>query len=138
MDPSLRDSEYFFRPPLFTVKSFDILPEDSIASRMSSNHLYPDLHTEYAVTHGVLIIVFSFVACVAFAVRLCARRIQKLALSLSDYTIILGLVSYQMYESLHNLNQADILTGRVWTQYLRYTLSYDPRYFQDRNSADGI
>ena len=65
---------------------------------MSTNHLYSEIHTDYAVTHAVVIIVFSFLACVACTVRLWARRIQNIALSLSDYTIILGLVSYQMSE----------------------------------------
>jgi len=50
-------------------------------------------HVEHPVFHAVLIIIFSFLACIAVASRLWARRIQNLALTLNDFVIILGLVS---------------------------------------------
>jgi len=51
------------------------------------------LHVEHPVFHAVLLLIFSFLACIAVASRLWARRIQNLALALSDFVIILGLVS---------------------------------------------
>ena len=60
---------------------------------------YAEFHTVYAVSHAVLILAFSLLACVAITLRLWARKIQHLALSLSDYTIIIGLVSYLMHAS---------------------------------------
>lgn len=50
-------------------------------------------HIEQPVWHAMLIIIFSFFACIAVLLRLWARRIQHLALTLSDYVIVLGLVS---------------------------------------------
>lgn len=53
---------------------------------------HPDLHSHYVTGHAVLIIVFAVLASIAATLRIYARRIQGLALSLSDYVLILGLV----------------------------------------------
>ena len=52
----------------------------------------PSLHSHYVTGHAVLIIVFAILASLAASLRIYARRIQGLALSLSDYVLILGLV----------------------------------------------
>ena len=59
----------------------------------SYSYAQPFFHDHDRATHAVLILVFSFLACTAVSLRLWARRIQNLALSLSDYVVILGLVS---------------------------------------------
>lgn len=46
----------------------------------------------YLILHSVLLIVFTLTAVLAVALRLWARKIQKLALQTSDYLIVLGLV----------------------------------------------
>ena len=46
----------------------------------------------YLILHSVLLIVFSLTATLAVALRLWARKIQKLALQMSDHLMILGLV----------------------------------------------
>ncbi|KAL8792152.1 MAG: hypothetical protein Q9195_005248 [Heterodermia aff. obscurata] len=48
--------------------------------------------TGHSILHAVLIIVFAFFACIALAVRIWSRRIQRLALISSDYVTILGLI----------------------------------------------
>lgn len=50
------------------------------------------LNTGYETLHAVVIVTFAGLACVAVALRLAARRIQHLALQLSDYVMVLGLV----------------------------------------------
>ena len=47
----------------------------------------------HGTTHAILMIVFSFLACIAVTLRLWSRKIQNLAVSVSDGLIILGLVS---------------------------------------------
>ena len=54
--------------------------------------VHPNLHSHYVAGHAVLIIVFGVLASIAASLRIYARRIQGLALSLSDYVLILGLV----------------------------------------------
>ena len=46
----------------------------------------------YLILHSVLLIAFTVTATLAVALRLWARRIQKLPLQTSDYLMILGLV----------------------------------------------
>ena len=53
---------------------------------------YPAVYTQDSSLHAVTILVFSVLACTAVALRLWARRIQNLALSVSDYGVVLGLV----------------------------------------------
>lgn len=43
--------------------------------------------------HGIVVLVFSAVATLAVALRIWARRIQKLRLELNDYCVVAGLVS---------------------------------------------
>ena len=61
-------------------------------SGLSNMSDYPAAYMQYSPFHAVIILVFSVLACIAVALRLWARRIQNLALSVSDYGIILGLV----------------------------------------------
>ena len=49
--------------------------------------------TSYELAHVITLLVFTFLATVTVALRLWARHIQKQALALNDYLIILGLVS---------------------------------------------
>lgn len=44
------------------------------------------------VAHVVVIAIFSFFAVLALILRLWARKIQRVALELSDYLLVLGLV----------------------------------------------
>ena len=44
------------------------------------------------VAHVVVIAVFAFFAVLALILRLWARKIQRVALELSDYLLIVGLV----------------------------------------------
>ena len=54
---------------------------------------YPVIPTSYQVAHVVTLLVFTLFATVAVALRFWARQIQKQALALNDYLILLGLVS---------------------------------------------
>ena len=51
--------------------------------------------TSYELPHFITIVVFTLLATVTVVLRLWARRIQKQALALNDYLIVLGLVSSQ-------------------------------------------
>ena len=51
------------------------------------------MSTSYEFTYVITLLVFTLLATVTVALRLWARRIQKQALALNDYLIILGLVS---------------------------------------------
>ena len=50
------------------------------------------LDMSYLIVHSVLLVVFASIAIVAVALRFWARRIQRLALQMNDYLIVLGLV----------------------------------------------
>jgi len=47
----------------------------------------------YKKAHVFSLFVFAFLAIIAVALRIWGRKIQKQALMLSDYLIVLGLVS---------------------------------------------
>lgn len=74
---------------------------------------YPVVPTSYEVAHVVTLLVFTFLATVAVALRFWARRIQKQALALNDYLIVLGLVSSRQRKPspFHRLIVADLC---VW------------------------
>lgn len=48
---------------------------------------------DHNLAHAVLMIIFSILACITVSLRVWARRIQNISLSISDWLIILGLVS---------------------------------------------
>ncbi|KAM0797175.1 hypothetical protein BDR22DRAFT_466521 [Usnea florida] len=56
----------------------------------------------YLILHSVLLIVFTVTATLAVALRLWARRMQKLPLQTSDYLMILGLI-FALAQSFLNL-----------------------------------
>ena len=63
---------------------------------MSSNHVLGDSIppiVSNSFAHIVTLLVFTFLATVAVALRSWARRVQKQAFALNDYIIFLGLVS---------------------------------------------
>ncbi len=53
---------------------------------------YQSFDMSYPMVHSVLLLVFSSLAMLAVFLRFWARRIQKLALELNDFLIVLGLV----------------------------------------------
>lgn len=55
-----------------------------------AKHLSFDM--SYLMVHSVLPLVFSSFAMLAVFLRFWARRIQKVALELNDFLIVLGLV----------------------------------------------
>lgn len=54
---------------------------------------HPVVPTGYEVAHVVILLVFTLFASIAVALRFWARQIQKQALALNDYLIVVGLVS---------------------------------------------
>lgn len=54
---------------------------------------HPVVSTGYEIAHVVILLVFTLFATIAVALRFWARQIQKQALALNDYLIVVGLVS---------------------------------------------
>ena len=56
---------------------------------------YKPTEMEDSTIHFTLLVVFSCLAIIAVILRLWARKIQTKAFSISDYLIVLGLVSFR-------------------------------------------
>lgn len=77
----------------------------------------------YQIVHAVLLVVFSSLAMLAVALRFWARRIQKLALAVNDYLMLLGLVCNLLFlYSPFADEQSDFRTGREHSGHLLYVL----------------
>ena len=86
----------------------------------------------YQMVHSVLLLVFSSIAMLAVFLRFWARRIQKLALELNDFLIVLGLVSsLSLPYSPFADQQSDLRIGREHSGPLLYVLCL-------RHHSDGI
>ena len=69
-----------------------IIQNPGARSLAVSDYVAPE-EMRYAVFHFVLIAIFSGLAIIAVGLRLWARKIQKQVFWLSDYLVVLGLVS---------------------------------------------
>lgn len=70
--------------------------------------------TGYSILHAVLIIIFAFLACAALLLRIWSRRIQCIALNLSDYVTILGLVCWKQQNTHVGDTEREYLRSLLW------------------------
>ena len=82
----------------------------------------------YLILHSVLLIIFTVTSTLAVALRLWARKIQKLALQTSDHLMILGLVRVLNPASSPSAeNKPDLCPSPELPEPLLYVISLDSR-----------